>query len=213
MNRPRILQPGTSYTFSKYFELPYALADILGEFNCTYERKRLDLPKYVGKLNCLDFLSRYLQRNLAYVNPISEMARREVLIAPTLLEICVETQTELNIEYPINVNEQLKGSLDYYIKSDVGMLVVEAKQSDLGRGFTELAVELIALDQWTKSETPLLYGAVTTGEDWRFGIFHRQEKRIDQDLKLYRVPEELEELLRILVGIIVAPTSLTEENA
>jgi len=27
MNRPRILQPGTNYTFSKYFELPYAPAD------------------------------------------------------------------------------------------------------------------------------------------------------------------------------------------
>ena len=93
------------------------------------------------------------------------------------------------------------------------MLVVEAKQSDLGRGFTQLAVELIALDQWTQSQTPLLYGAVTTGEDWRFGIYHRQEKRISQDLKLYRVPEELEELLRVLVGIIVAPTSLTEENS
>ncbi|MDZ8050933.1 MAG: hypothetical protein RMX68_023265 [Aulosira sp. ZfuVER01] len=205
MNRPRILQPGTSYTFSKYFELPYALADILAEFNCTYERKRLNLPRHLGELNCLDFLSRYLQRNLTYVNPISEMARREVLIAPTLLEICAETQTQLNIEYPINVNEQLKGSFDYYINSNVGMLVVEAKQSDLGRGFTQLAVELIALDQWTQSQTPLLYGAVTTGEDWRFGLFHRQEKLISQDLKLYRVPEELEELLRVLVGIIVAP--------
>ncbi|OUL19127.1 hypothetical protein [Nostoc sp. 106C] len=209
MNRPHILQPGTSYTFSKYFELPYAPADILAEFNCTYERKRLDLPKSLGELKCLDFLSRYLQRNLAYVNPISEMARREVLIAPTLLEICAETQTQLNIEYPINVNEQLKGSFDYYINSNVGMLVVEAKQSDLGRGFTQLAVELIALDQWIQSETPLLYGAVTTGEDWRFGIFYRQERLIFQDLKLYRVPEELEELLRVLVGIIVAPMSLS----
>jgi hypothetical protein len=208
MNRPPILQPGTSYTFSKYFELPYAPADILAEFNCTYERKRLDLAKYAGKLNCLDFLSHYLPRNLAYVNPISEMARREVLIAPILIEICAETQTQLNIEYPINVNEQLKGTFDYYINSDVGMLVVEPKQSDLGRGFTQLAVELIALDQWTQSQTPLLYGAVTTGEDWRFGIFHRQEKLICQDLKLYRVPEELEELLRVLVGIIIPLPSL-----
>lgn len=162
MSRPPILQPGTSYTFSKYFDLPYAPSDILAELNCRYERKRLDLPKYEGHLNCLDFLTGYLQRNLAYVNPISETARREVLIAPTLLEICAETHSQLNIEYPINVNEQLKGSFDYYINSDVGMLVVEAKQSDLGRGFTQLAVELIALDQWTQSETPLLYGAVTT---------------------------------------------------
>ncbi|WP_169265483.1 MULTISPECIES: hypothetical protein [Brasilonema] len=37
MNPPRILQPGTNDTFSKYFELPLALADILTEFDCTYE--------------------------------------------------------------------------------------------------------------------------------------------------------------------------------
>lgn len=76
MSRPRILQPSTSYTFSEYFEFPYAPADILAEFDCRYQRKRLDLPRYEGNLNCLDFLNRYLQRNLTYVNPISETARR-----------------------------------------------------------------------------------------------------------------------------------------
>jgi hypothetical protein len=45
-------------------------------------------------------------------------------------------------------------------------------------GFTQLAVELIALDQWTKADTPVFYGAVTTGEDWRFAIYKRQEKQI-----------------------------------
>jgi hypothetical protein len=43
---------------------------------------------------------------------------------------------------------------------------------------------------------------VTNGEDWRFGIFYRQDKRIVQDIKLYRVPEELEELVRVIVGIL-----------
>ena len=85
MSRKRILQPGLSYTFSKYFELPYAPADILLELGCTYVRSQLQLPKYEGKLDCIDFLSSYLQRNLNYVNPMSEVARREVLIAPTLL--------------------------------------------------------------------------------------------------------------------------------
>ncbi|WP_242049303.1 MULTISPECIES: hypothetical protein [Nostocales] len=129
MTRPPILQSCIDDTFSKYFELPYAPADILAEFDLKYERKRLDLPRYEEKLNCLEFLSRYLQRNLTYVNPISETARREVLIAPTLLEICAETHAQLNIEYPVNVNEKLKGSFDYYINGDVGMLVRVASLS------------------------------------------------------------------------------------
>lgn len=40
----------------------------------------------------------------------------------------------------------------------------------------------------------LLYGVVTTGEDWRFGTFHRQTQQIVQDIKLYRVPEGLDEV-------------------
>jgi hypothetical protein len=108
----------------------------------------------------------------------------------------------LNIEYPISVSDQLKGSLDYYINKSESLLVIEAKQADLSRGFTQLAVELIALDQWINSEKPMLYGAVTTGEDWRFAIYKRQEKEIIEDIKLYRVPEELTELVRILVAIV-----------
>ncbi|WP_414619082.1 hypothetical protein [Calothrix sp. CCY 0018] len=208
MSRQRILQAGLSYTFSKYFELPYAPADILLELGCTYVRSQLQLPKYEGELDCIDFLKRYLPRNLNYVNPISEAARREVLIAPTLLEICAETQSELNIEYPVHVNNFLKGSFDYFISSPNALVVIEAKQSDLSRGFTQLAVELIALDRWIDSPVTVLYGAVTTGEDWRFGIFYRQEKKIVQDIKLYRVPEELELLLRALVGILTSPINV-----
>ncbi len=208
MSRQRILQPGQSYTFSKYFELPFAPGDILAELGCTYERLSLQLPTSAGSITCLDFLSRYLQRNLIYVNPISEAARREVLIAPTLLEVCAETKSQLNIEYPVNVSEQLKGSFDYLITASNSLLVVEAKQADLSRGFTQLAVELIALDQWTTSDAPILYGVVTTGEDWRFGMFYRQEKRVVQDIKLYRVPEGLEELLRVLFGIITAVSTV-----
>ncbi|MDY6899164.1 MAG: hypothetical protein SWZ49_13960 [Cyanobacteriota bacterium] len=205
MSRQRILRPELSYTFSKYFELPYAPADILLELGFTYVRSQLQLPKYEEKLDCIDFLNRYLPRNLNYVNPISEAARREVLIAPTLLELCAETESELNIEYPVNVNNFLKGSFDYFISSPNALIVIEAKQSDLSRGFTQLAVELIALDQWIDSPVSTLYGAVTTGEDWRFGILYRQEKKVVQDIKLYRVPEELESLLRALFGIITSP--------
>jgi hypothetical protein len=80
--------------------------------------------------------------------------------------------------------------------------VIEAKRDNLDNGFTQLAVELIALDQWSDSDSPILYGAVTTGNNWRFGEFYRQQRKIIQDLKLYRVPEELEILIGILMGLL-----------
>lgn len=202
MSRRRILQPGQSYTFSKYFDLPFTPEDILAELGCSYDRERLQLPKSECDFNRIEELRVLIERNLKRVKLLSEDARKQAIIAPILLEICDIAETQLNIEYPVNVNEQLKGSLDYYITKGKGLLVIEAKQADLSRGFTQLAVELIALDQWIDSDTLILYGAVTTGEDWRFGIYKRQEKQIVEDLKLYRVPEEIGELLNILVGII-----------
>ena len=81
------------------------------------------------------------------------------------------------------------------------IVIVEAKPADLTHGFVRLAAELMALDLWTEVETPNLYGAVTTGDDWHFGILKRTAKRITQDIKLYRVPENVEQLLRILIAV------------
>jgi hypothetical protein len=212
MDKPRILKPGESYTFSKYFELPYAPEDILADLGCAFERSYLSMPSYSGSIQCLPFLEQYIRRNLQHVNPVSETARRDVLIAPTLLEVCHETNSQLNIEYPIAVTEQLKGTLDYFIPALQNLLVIEAKQADLGRGFTQLAVELIAIDQWTTSQSPMLYGAVTTGDDWRFGVYERQRQLVVQDISLYRVPEGLEELLRTLIGILRGCTPTAAET-
>ncbi|MBS9386164.1 MAG: hypothetical protein HEQ24_18850 [Dolichospermum sp. BR01] len=68
--------------------------------------------------------------------------------------------------------------------------------------WNKLAIELIALDEWTKSTCNLIYGAVTTGEDWRFGIYNRTNRQIIQDQKRYRVPEDLSTLVKIIISII-----------
>ncbi len=201
MTRSRILKPGEIYTFSKFFELAFDPEDILAELGCTLKRLPLDLVPFNEELDYSPLKHR-IEQSLTHVDLTSEAARREVVIAPILLELCNYTHAKLKIEYPIVANEQLKGTLDYYVQSKCGLLVVEAKQGDMTRGFTQLAVELIALDQWTTLETPILYGAVTTGDVWRFGWFCRAQKQIVQDIILYRVPTDLENLLRILIGVL-----------
>jgi len=201
MTRPPILKPNETYTFSKYFELAFDPEDILAELGCTLKRSLLNFPKFSGNLDSSPLKNR-LEQDLTYVDLTSETARREVLIAPVLLELCRYTQAKLKIEYPITVSDRLKGSLDYYIQASNNLLVVEAKNADLARGFTQLAVELIALDQWTNLNAAVLYGAVTTGDVWKFGKLYRTQKSIVQDINLYRVPADLEELLRILLGIL-----------
>ncbi|MDZ7960309.1 MAG: hypothetical protein RMY34_20910 [Aulosira sp. DedQUE10] len=68
MSRPRIIQPGQSYTFSKYFELPFSPEDILAELGCNYERERLQLPIVESTPNRIEKLQRVIERNLRRVS-------------------------------------------------------------------------------------------------------------------------------------------------
>lgn len=133
------------------------------------------------------------------MDPASEMARREALIFPVLRTVCKVIQAPLKIEYPVQVSAQLRGSFDDFIPAAQSLLVIvdaacpkdAAKNADLARGFTQLAVELIALDQWVDSPLPMLYGAMTTGDTWKFGLFERRLRQVQKDLNTYAVPNSL----------------------
>ena len=49
------------------------------------------------------------------------------------------------------MSEHLQGYFDYLLRNQAWIIVIEAKHEDLYNGFTQLATELIALDQWDKS--------------------------------------------------------------
>jgi hypothetical protein len=182
----------------------FAPADILKELGASLTKHNVNLPRVADlEFTRLSDLRQRLEESITRVSLTSEAARREVLIAPILLEIAHITEATMNIEYPIEINQYLRGELDYYLQSQYQVLVVEAKQADLTRGFTQLATELIALDAWVESEEPILYGAVTTGDIWQFGSFEREQRVVTQDLMLYRVPTDLEVLIQILVGILL----------
>lgn len=203
LTRPPILKPNESYTFRSYFLTKFAPVDILRELGASLTKAAINLPiASSNHLTRLPDLRQRLEEAIPRVSLTSEAARREVLIAPILLEVAHITEAMVNIEYPIEVDPYLRGELDYYLQSQHNLLVVEAKQADLTRGFTQLAVELIALDRWVESADPILYGAVTTGDIWQFGSFQRQQRVVTQNLMLYRVPTDLETLMQILVGIL-----------
>jgi hypothetical protein len=202
MPRAAIIQADQSYTFADYFKLNFAPQDILAYFGVSLQRQSLTLPRYVGPLDRLSDLKNRIEESLPRLSLTSEMARREFLIAPVLTDVLHYTQASLNVEYPVAVSNQLKGSLDYLLQSGNTFLVIEAKNEDLERGFVQLAIELIALDQWIDSDQTVLQGAISTGNIWQFGQFDRQARHVTQDLNLYRVPADLEDLLRILVYVL-----------
>ena len=82
------------------------------------------------------------------------------------------------------------------------MLVVEAKNADLTGAFAQLAVELVALDQADETKKEIIYGAVSTGQEWQFGKLDRNDKVFYQDINVYVLPNNLEEILRIIIKIL-----------
>lgn len=198
-----ILDLNRSYTFSNYFDLGIIPSELVKEFGYTLSKKMLKLSEYSGELNRLANLKQRIEEVLPYIDSENETTRREFMIAPIVADLIYYSHAHVRIEYNLKLNNQLQGSLDYYLATDSGVVIIEAKQADLSRGFGQLAVELIALDQWTDSQQPELLGAVTTGNIWQFGILQRSQKHIQQILNLYRVTEDIEAVMRILLSALL----------
>lgn len=201
-----LLNPNRTYTFSEIGKLKVPTDEVLAEYGYSLERTLIDLPQYQGELDRLQERRERIEEVLPYIDLTNEQSRREMLIAPLMEDLIHYTRAQLRIEYVLKVSERLQGELDYLLRTKTNLLVVEAKHEDLTNGFTQMAVQLIALDQWEKStlveEQPELVGAVSTGTIWQFGVLHRQQKLVTQELTLYRVPTDLEPLMRILVAAL-----------
>jgi hypothetical protein len=202
MVKIQIIDPNQSYTFADYFKLNYEPDEIIEYFGYKLQSQSLTLPTTQQNLERLTDLKNRIEESLPYISLTSETARREFLIAPVIMELIHYTHAKVRVEYGLNINHQLKGVVDYYIKADNQLLVIEAKNADLERGIVQLAVELIAFDNWSPIDHPILYGAVSIGNIWQFVILHRESKEITQDLNLYRVPNDLETLMKILVALM-----------
>jgi hypothetical protein len=200
MAKIKILQDNRSYTFRSYFELPYEADDILAEFDYTLIKSHLSLPQTPNPLNKLPELKQRIEDILPFISLSNETARRETLVSPILLEVIRYCHCQMRIEYPLNINNRLKGNLDYLLILKNNFLVIEAKNDDLTRGFTQLAVELIALSQI--QEKSILYGAVTIGNIWQFGKLDSSEKQINQDINLFKIPGDLDSLFAVIMGIL-----------
>jgi hypothetical protein len=201
MSHLKILQADANYSFRSYFELPNDTDEILAEFGYGFRTARLQLPRTPRPLAGLHELQQQIEETLPFVPLTSETAKREILIAPILSRVAVICQQILRIEYPLKVNNLLQGNLDYLIRAAQSVVVVEAKRDDLTRGFTQLAVEMIALAMLEEAPA-VLYGVVTIGNLWIFGVLDRDAKIITQDIGSFTLPDNLEDLVRILVGLL-----------
>ncbi|WP_395093530.1 hypothetical protein [Armatimonas sp.] len=194
--------PTTVRGFHDYYKLTASPRDLTEAFGYVFEAETLSLSQASEELSWCRALQNKLSYAVSHLSFESEMMRREFLIAPVLFDVAQYLGADLRSEYGIRVSEQLKGSLDYYVRAQQNICVVEAKQGDLSRGFSQLCAELIAVDQQGEITSDVLYGAVSFGDLWRFGRLVRSEKRITQDIGILGVPVDTEKLVRVLIAIL-----------
>jgi len=199
LNKNIDLQKG-SFSFSDYFKINIEVDELLNEFGYQFRKENILFNQTVKFID--NKLKDEINMLLSSIEFNTEMAIREFLIAPIFIILPLSFSASPKSEKSIYFNERLRGILDYYIESDNNFVVIEAKYQDLNNGFKQLAMELITLDKLIDNKNKQIFGAITIGTDWIFATIDRKNKIIIKDLKIYRVPEELDKLLGILNFII-----------
>lgn len=201
--RKSIFAENKRYSFSDYFNFVNPTEEIIAELGYTLCFETIDFISNQPIDNrIVEKLQSFYYQLLPKISTNSEIAKREFMIAPVLHEIILNVDAKLNVEYPIDINEKLNGALDYFIQAKRQIVVIEAKKSDLDRGFNQLAAEMIALDQYEDQTSTMIYGAITIGEVWRFAMLDRQQKQIIKDINLFRFPQDTKDIVSILFAIL-----------
>ena len=141
----------------------------------------------------------------------TEKARSEMIIAPILLEIRRQAQYEISLfsgtEFNIDAARGLSGYRDYIISVSKEQLmvntpvvmIVEAKNENIKGGLGQCVAEMVAAQIFNQQEgkaIETIYGAVTTGEIWKF--LKLMGSVVSIDLSDYYIGGDIGKILGIL---------------
>jgi hypothetical protein len=141
----------------------------------------------------------------------TEKARSEFIIAPVLWEVRHQLLGRVSlftgVEFNVDSGGGLRGVCDYLLSLSPlqfaleapVVAIVEAKRENIPGGIAQCLAEMVAAQLFNnESEKPIaaVYGAVTTGTDWRFLRLENKDATVD------RVEYHIDEVDRI-VGILV----------
>lgn len=113
MSKP-LFKEDRKYTFSDYFYFTNPTEEIAHYFGYSLTTKILDFP-ISTEIDGASIAS--LQESFYEVLPNitldSEMAKRDFMIAPILWEVIRHAKAKISVEYQIDIDDRLSGSLDY----------------------------------------------------------------------------------------------------
>ncbi len=170
-----------------------------------------DLFADVPPLPASDFFRTLLVRHLPIARGQgTEKARSEMIIAPLLVELREQAGHEIavfsGVEMSADPTLGLYGFCDFLVSRSPSLLavtapilaVVEAKREDLTAGVAQCIAEMYAaalLNARDGEPREALYGAVTSGTNWRF--LRLRGQHAEADLAEYFI-EDVDKILGIL---------------
>ena len=144
----------------------------------------------------------------------TEKARSELIVADVLFELLEHFSQRISlfsgIEFNVDTEEGLTGICDFLISRSPDQLsleapvviLVEAKKEDLTAGLGQCIAEMIAAQRFNaekENDIPRVYGATTSGTDWRFLKLEGQKLHID--IAVYQITQ-CDKILGILAGMV-----------
>ena len=163
----------------------------------------------------------YLDYNTALALAINtEKARSEMIIAPILVELKRLTGDRISLfsgsEFNVDATQGLNGFSDFiislssqqlYIEAPVAV-IVEAKNENIKGGLAQCLATMIAAQRFNQQKDNAidpLYGAVTTGNQWKFVKPNNAIASIDS--KDYYI-DQLADIMGILLLMVESTASL-----
>lgn len=144
----------------------------------------------------------------------TEKARAEAIITPILIEVKIKLlKGKIALfsgrDFSVDSDLGLNGLCDYIISFSPNQLLItapvavvfEAKREDINSGFGQCIAAMVAAQKFNQrynKEIEIIYGAVTTGDRWRF--LKLEQAIILIDVKEIRIPP-VDSILGILMAI------------
>ena len=176
-----------------------------------YIEEEADLFAGVEPLEASDKLKSDLKETAELALAINtEKARSEMIILPILLEIRRRSHYQISLfsgtNFDVDIEKGLNGYCDFIISHSKEQLlinspvtiIIEAKNENIKNGLGQCAGAMLAaqiFNQQKNNDIPTIFGAVTTGDIWKF--LKLEVNHLFIDLNNYYI-KELANILGIL---------------
>jgi hypothetical protein len=193
----------------------FTLEKVRKQFGLTLESDQDLFSDHIAPVTLADAFTAYLNYSVPLALAINtEKARSEMIIAPILVELkrLLNDQVSLfsGIEFNVDPAQELTGFCDFIISrsrqqlylSAPAFIVVEAKNENIKGGLGQCLAAMLAARLFDEQEGQAIepiYGAVTTGNQWKFLSLKGAIADIDQ--KDYYI-DRIDQIMGILAGMV-----------